>query len=302
MNDWLNYHHLLYFWVVAKEGGVSRASEQLHLAQPTISNQLAQLEKSIGSKLFDRVGRSMVLTETGQLVFRYANEIFSLGQELTDVLQGRVGHDNIRLRVGVPDVLPKLVVYHLLKPVLDMEETVQLVNYEGKLQDLLTDLAMHRLDVVLADSPVTPATNIRAFNHLLGESGITILGTAKLARKYQENFPQSLSDAPMLLPTQTANLRRGLEQWFDSQSISPRVVHEIEDSAVLKVFGQHGEGLFAAPTIVEDEIQRQYRVQVVGRTTAVMESYYAISFERRLKHPAVVKISTAAKEGLFRSS
>ena len=302
MNDWLNYHHLLYFWVVAKEGGVSRASEQLHLAQPTISNQLAQLEKSIGSKLFDRVGRAMVLTETGQLVFRYANEIFSLGQELTDVLQGRVGHDNIRLRVGVPDVLPKLVVYHLLKPVLDMEETVQLVNYEGKLQDLLTDLAMHRLDVVLADSPVTPATNIRAFNHLLGESGITILGTAKLARKYQENFPQSLSDAPMLLPTQTANLRRGLEQWFDSQSISPRVVHEIEDSAVLKVFGQHGEGLFAAPTIVEDEIQRQYRVQVVGRTTAVMESYYAISFERRLKHPAVVKISTAAKEGLFRSS
>jgi LysR family transcriptional activator of nhaA len=302
VNDWLNYHHLLYFWVVAKEGGVSRASEQLHLAQPTISNQLAQLEKSIGSKLFDRVGRSMVLTETGQLVFRYANEIFSLGQELSDVLQGRVGHDNIRLRVGVPDVLPKLVVYHLLKPVLDMEETVQLVNYEGKLQDLLTDLAMHRLDVVLADSPVTPATNIRAFNHLLGESGITILGTAKLARKYQENFPQSLSDAPMLLPTQTANLRRGLEQWFDSQSISPRVVHEIEDSAVLKVFGQHGEGLFAAPTIVEDEIQRQYRVQVVGRTTAVMESYYAISFERRLKHPAVVKISTAAKEGLFRLS
>ena len=302
MNDWLNYHHLHYFWVVAKEGGVSKAAELLHLAQPTVSRQLTQLEKTIGTKLFERVGRSLVLTETGQLVFRYADEIFSLGQELTDVLQGRNEQDRIRLRVGVPDVLPKLVVYHLLKPVLEMEETVQLVNYEGKLQDLLADLASHRLDVLLADSPVTPSDNIRAFNHLLGESGITILASEKLAVKYRKKFPESLTDAPMLLPTQTSHLRRGLEQWFDSQSIRPRVVHEIEDSAVLKVFGQHGEGLFAAPTIVEDEIRRQYKVQIVGRTKAVKESYYAISVERRLKHPAVIKISKAAKEGLLSSS
>lgn len=302
MNDWLNYHHLLYFWVVAKEGGVSRASEQLHLSQPTISSQLARLEKTIGAKLFDRVGRSMVLTETGQLVFRYADEIFTLGQELTDVLKGRGAEQSIRFRVGVPDVLPKLVVYQLLKPVLEMEETVQLVNYEGKLHELLADLAMHRLDVVLADSPVTPSTNIRAFNHLLGESGITILASEKLAKTYRRDFPKSLMRAPMLLPTQTSNLRRSLEQWFDSQSIRPQVVHEIEDSAVLKVFGQHGEGLFAAPSIVEEEIRRQYRVQVVGRIAAIKESYYAISVERRIKHPAVLKISTAAKEGLFSSS
>ncbi len=302
MNDWLNYHHLLYFWVVAKEGGVSRASEQLHLSQPTISSQLARLEKTIGAKLFDRVGRSMVLTETGQLVFRYADEIFTLGQELTDVLKGRGAAQSIRFRVGVPDVLPKLVVYQLLKPVLEMEETVQLVNYEGKLHELLADLAMHRLDVVLADSPVTPSTNIRAFNHFLGESGITILAAENLAKKYRQGFPKSLMGAPMLLPTLTSNLRRSLEQWFDSQSIRPHVVHEIEDSAVLKVFGQHGEGLFAAPSLVEQEIQRQYRVHVVGRIAAIKESYYAISVERRLKHPAVLKISTAAKEGLFSSS
>ncbi len=244
--EWLNYHHLLYFWMVAKEGGISKAAVQLHLAQPTLSSQIQKLEKSMGAKLFDRVGRSMVLTETGHIVYRYADEIFSLGRELTDTLKGIPTRDTLPLTVGVPDVLPKLIVYRLLKPALEIAEQVRLVCYEGKLHELLTDLALHRLDIVLADSPLTPETHVRAFNHLLGESGVTIFARSDLAKKHRKGFPKSLHGAPMLLPTQNTSMRRALEQWFDAKDIRPRVVHEFEDSAVLKVFGQHGEGLFAA--------------------------------------------------------
>jgi LysR family transcriptional activator of nhaA len=299
--DWLNYHHLLYFWTVAKEGGISRASKKLHLAQPTLSSQIQKLEKSMGVNLFDRVGRSMVLTDTGQLVYRYADEIFTLGRELTDALQGMPTQDTLRLTVGVPDVLPKLVVYRLLRPAIEIDGKVQLVCYEGKLSELLADLALHRLDIVLADSPVTPATHIRAFNHLLGESGVSVFGSAELAKQHQRGFPQSLQGAPMLLPTQNTSLRRALEQWFDAKEIRPQVVHEIEDSAVLKVFGQHGQGLFAGPSAIEDEICRQYGVRVVGRIDELKERFYAISVERRLKHPAVVAISNAARQQLFAS-
>jgi len=296
--DWLNYHHLLYFWTVAKEGSITKAGEKLHLAQPTLSTQIRKLEKSIGTDLFDRVGRSMILTDTGQVVYRYADEIFALGKELTDTLQGLPTSNALRLTVGVPDVLPKLVVYQLLKPALEISEQVQLVCYEGKLKSLLADLALHRLDIVLANSPLTPETPIRAFNHLLGESSISIFGKADLVRKYKRGFPASLHGAPMLLPTQTATLRRALEQWFDANEIRPRVMHEFEDSAVLKVFGEHGEGLFAAPTAIEGEICRQYRVQALGRIEEITERFYAISIERRLKHPAVVRISEAARDTL----
>lgn len=296
--DWLNYHHLLYFWMVAKEGGISRASEKLHLAQPTLSTQIRKLEKSMGSALFDRVGRSLVLTDTGQMVYRYADEIFALGRELSDSLQGLPTTDVLKLTVGVPDVLPKLVVYNLLKPALEIDQQVQIVCYEGKQKDLLADLALHRLDVVFADSPITPDTHIRAFNHLLGESTISIFAAEQLAEQYQPNFPASLDGAPMLLPTQTTSLRRALEQWFDSSGVRPCVVHEFEDSAILKVFGQHGEGIFAAPTAIETEICRQYNVQTLGRIEEIKESFYAISIERRLKHPAVVRISDDARESL----
>ncbi|MEM8944377.1 MAG: transcriptional activator NhaR [Planctomycetota bacterium] len=299
--QWLNYHHLLYFWTVAKEGSITAASLQLHLSQPTLSTQIRKLEKSLGTTLFDRVGRSLVLTDKGQIVFRYADDIFALGRELSDAVQGMPGKSSLKLTVGVPDVLPKLVVYRLLRPALELEGDVQLVCYEGKLKDLLTDLASHRLDVVLADSPLTPETHIRAFNHLLGESGISIFAKASLAKRYKLGFPQSIHGAPMLLPTQTTTLRRALEQWFDAQEIRPRVIHEFEDSAVLKVFGQYGEGIFAAPTAIEDEICRQYRVQTVGQISEVTERFYAISIERKLKHPAVVRISEAARETLFGS-
>ncbi len=299
MIEWLNYHHLLYFWTVAKEGGITPAAEKLHLSQPTLSTQIGKLEKSMGVKLFDRKGRSLVLTESGQIAYRYADEIFSLGRELVDAIRGRPGEDCIRLLVGVPDVLPKLIVYRLLKPALALEEKVKLVCHEGKLNDLLSDLAMHRLDIVLADSPLTPQVNVRAFNHLLGECCVTVFGTAQLAKKYSRGFPDSLTGAPMLLPTQTTALRRSLEQWFDDHDIRPDVVHEFEDSAVLKVFGQEGEGLVVVPMAMEQEVTRQYSLRPVGRIEEITERFYAISVERRLKHPAVVAISDAAKADLF---
>lgn len=298
--DWLNYHHLLYFWTVAKEGGISRAADRLHLAQPTLSSQIKKLENSVGAKLFERTGRSMVLTDTGQVVYRYAEEIFTLGRELTDTLKGRLAEKRLKLTVGVPDVLPKLVVYELLKPAIEMEEVVQLECYEGKLQNMLADLALHRLDIVLADSPLTPDSHVRAFNHLLGECGVTVYGSANLARKFKKQFPKSLHGAPMLLPTQNTALRRYLEQWFDEQDIQPEITHQFEDSAVLKVFGQAGHGLFVTPSAIEDHVIAQYAVKVVGRIEKVRERFYAISVERRLKHPAVLAICNAARNELFK--
>ena len=298
--DWLNYHHLLYFWTVAKEGGVSKAAEVLHLAQPTLSSQIKKLEKSIGHDLFERSGRSFTLTETGQLVFRYADEIFGLGQELSDVLHNRTDEDKSRFLVGVQGALPKLAVHELLRPALESEdERFQVVCFEGKLNELLGELAMHRLDVVLADRPLAPETHIRAFNHLLGKCGVTVYGTSRLARQYKKNFPESLNAAPMLLPTQNTSLRRLLEQWFDDNGIHPAIAHEFEDSAVLKVFGQEGHGLFVTPTAIEDDVCKQYSVKVVGRLPEIVERFYAISIEKRLKHPAVVKISQSARENLF---
>ncbi|MGB7328957.1 MAG: transcriptional activator NhaR [Rubripirellula sp.] len=299
MVDWLNYHHLMYFWMVAKEGGITPAAELLHLSQPTLSTQIQKLEKSMGVKLFERKGRSMILTDSGQMVFRYADEIFGLGNELADAIRGRPTENSIRLLVGVPDVLPKLVTYRILKPVLELDERVKLVCYEGKSKDLLADLAMHRLDVVLADSPLTPELNVRAFNHLLGQCDATVFGTAAMAKKYSNDFPKSLDGAPMLLPTQNTVLRRSLEQWFDDQDIRPEVAHEFEDSAVLKVFGQAGEGMIVVPTAVADDVAAHYSLKQVGRIPEITERFYAISVERRLKHPAVLAISQSARDNLF---
>ena len=301
--DWLNYHHLLYFWTVAKEGGVSRAAKVLHLSQPTLSSQIKKLEKTIGHDLFDRAGRKMSLTDTGQLVYRYADEIFGLGQELADVLHNRTQEDRSRLLVGVQGALPKLVAYELLRPALECTDNeYQLVCFEGKIAELLGELAMHRLDVVIADRPMTPDLNVRAFNHLLGKCGVTVYGNSKLARKYKKNFPQSLTSAPMLLPTQNTSLRRLLEQWFEEEGIHPLIAHEFEDSAVLKVFGQEGHGLFATPTAIEDDVCRQYSVKVVGRIPEVVEHFYAISIEKRIKHPGVLRISQMGRENLFGNS
>jgi len=299
MPDWLNYHHLHYFWMVAREGSITAAAEKLFLAQPTLSAQINRLEKSMGVKLFDRVGRRLVLTDTGQMVFRYADEIFCLGRELNDELREHPVSASIKLIVGVPDVVPKLIVYQLLKPALSLEKRVRIVCYEGKLQELLNDLSLHRLDIVLADSPLIPQLHVRAFNHLLGESGVSIMATAKLARRYRPGFPDSLHQAPMLLPTQNTSLRRTLENWFEERQIRPDVRHEFEDSAVLKVFGQAGEGMIVTPNATEKDVARQYGLKLVGRLPNITERFYAISVERRLKHPAVVAICNAARTELF---
>ncbi len=299
MVDWLNYHHLMYFWMVAKEGGITPAAELLHLSQPTLSTQIQKLEKSMGAKLFERKGRGILLTETGQTVFRYADEIFTLGRELTEAIRGRPVEGSMRLLVGVPDVLPKLIIYRLLKPALELRDRVKLICYEGKLKDLLSDLALHRLDIVLADSPLTPQVNVRAFNHLLGECDVTVFGTEAMAEKYGPNFPKSLHGAPMLLPTQNTTLRRALEQWFDDNDVRPDTVHEFEDTAMVKVFGQAGEGMIVIPSAIAHEVGEQYSLMPIGRIADINERFYAISLERRLKHPAVVAISNAAKETLF---
>ena len=297
--DWLNYHHLLYFWVVAREGSVSRASEQLNLAQPTVSSQLQKLERSLGEKLFDRVGRNLVLTDTGHMVFGYADEIFSLGRELADAIKGRPTGRPMRLTVGAPEVIPKLIVHRLLQPALELDESIQLICREGKFDRLLQDLAAHELDIVLSDSPAGSLTHIRAFNHLLGDCAVSFFAEAELARKHRRRFPQSLESAPLLLPTANTWLRRELEHWFDRHDIRPRVVAEFDDCALMSVFGQNALGLFPGPSVIEKEICSQYGVRVIGRIEQVREQYFAISVERRLKHPAVVAISNAAREELF---
>jgi LysR family transcriptional activator of nhaA len=297
--EWLNYHHLLYFWTVAKEGSIARACEKLRLAQPTISGQLRLLEDTLGEKLFTKMGRGLVMTEVGQVVYRYADEIFGLGRELQDVLKGRPRGRPLRLLVGVSDLVPKLIAHRILQPALEMPETVQIVCHEDTPERLLAELAEHRLDVVLSDAPITSMIRVKAFNHLLGSSGVTVFGAPALAARHRKNFPESLDGAPFLLPLEGSSLRRSLEQWFESENIRPKLVGEFKDSALLKTFGQAGAGLFVAPDAIEKEVREHYKVTAVGRTDAVTERFYAISVERKLKHPAVVMISEAARDKLF---
>jgi LysR family transcriptional activator of nhaA len=297
--EWLNYHHLLYFWTVAREGSVVRAGELLSLTQPTISGQIRALERALGEKLFIRAGRGLALTEMGRTVYAYAEEIFSLGRELLDTVRGRPTGRPIRLVVGVADVLPKLVAYRLLGPALRLPEPVRLVCREDSPDQLVAELAMHRLDLVLSDTPIGPGLSVRAFNHLLGECGVSVFGAPRLAAAHRRRFPRSLDGAPMLLPLPGTAVRRSLDDWFEAQGMRPAVVGEFEDSALLKVFGQSGAGLFCAPSVLEAEVRRHYRVRRLGRIEAVRERFYAISAERRLKNPAVVAICDAARHELF---
>jgi LysR family transcriptional activator of nhaA len=297
--EWLNYHHLLYFWTVAREGGLVAAGKVLRLSHPTLSAQIHALEDRLGEKLFTKVGRRLSLTEVGRVVFRYADEIFTLGRELVDTVEGRPGGQPLRLDVGVADVVPKLVVRRLLQPALGLPEPVRLVCHEASTERLLAELALHSLDIVITDAPVPTGSAIRAFNHLLGDTGVSFFGTGPLVSARRRGFPGSLDGAPMLLPLEGLPLRRSLNQWFDRHRIRPRPVAEFEDSALLKVFGADGAGLFAAPTVVEAEVIAQHGVELLGRTDEVRERFYAISVERRLKNPAVVAITEAARRDLF---
>lgn len=294
--DWLNYHHLYYFWTVAREGSIAKACEELRLAQPTISGQLRMLEDDLGEKLFRRAGRGLVLTDVGQMVYRYAEEIFSLGKEIKEVVRGAKPERSPKLVVGITEVLPKLVAYRLLEPAVKGTDPIGLICWEGKLENLLAELAIHRLDIVLADAPLPPMLGIRAYSHQLIECGVSIMAPPRMAPKYRRRFPRSLQGAPFLLPTDNTVLRRSLEHWFESHAMHPKVVGEFEDSALLKAFGQAGCGVFAIPTLIEDEVQRQYRVHLVGRVPTIRERFYAISIERKIKHPAVRMISQAAQE------
>lgn len=297
--EWLNYHRLLYFWTVAREGSIAKASAKLRLAQPTISAQIHALEDSLGEKLFRRSGRNLVLTEMGLVVYRYAGEIFGLGQELINTVRDRPTGRPLRFVVGIADVIPKLIAYRLLQPALQLPQGVRLICREDDLDRLLSALALHELDLVISDAPISPVVNVRGFNHLLGESSVSLFAAPRLARKYRRGFPQSLHGATFLLPGEGTLIRRALDQWFEDLGIRPAVTGEFEDSALLQAFGQAGAGLFAAPHAIEKEVCQFYGVQIAGRIASIREQFYAISAERRLRHPAVVAISQAAQTRLF---
>ncbi len=294
----LNYNHLLYFWTVAREGSIAKATESLHLTPQTISGQLKLLEESVGEPLFNRVGRGLVLTETGHMVFQYADEIFTLGAELTSrVKTGRVVVPAV-LAVGVVNSIPKLVTSRILQPVLQSEVPIRLVCREGGLEGLLGRLAVHQLDLILSDKSIPSGLSVKAFSHSLGSSEIAFFAKKGTTRQYERNFPQSLDNAPMLLPTMDNPIRRGLDDWFDQQGISPRLVAEFEDSALMKAFGEAGNGVFVAPAAISGEIEQMYRCKRIGGEVTVDEKYYAISPERKLKHPAVLNIIEHARAEL----
>jgi LysR family transcriptional activator of nhaA len=297
--EWLNYHHLLYFWTVAREGGISRAAEKLRLSQPTISAQIRLLEASLGQRLFQRQGRTLVMTDVGRMVFRYADEIFGIGREMMETLRGRPAGRPLQLAIGVANAVPKLIAYRLLHPAVAGAEPVHVVCREDNAEQLTTLLATHALDVVIADTPAPPHVRVRVFNHLLGESDIAFFAPARLASRLRRRFPRSLTDAPLLVPTANAALRRALDEWFGKEDLRPRLAGEFEDSALMKVFGQATGAVFPAPAAIAADVCRLYNVREIGRAAAVRERYYAISVERRLKHPGVLAITSAARDEVF---
>lgn len=282
-----------------QEGSITAASSKLSLAQSTVSAQLSRFEKNLGAKLFKRVGRNIEPTEMGHLVYRYADEIFSLGREMMDSVRGRPVAGPLSLKVGIVDVIPKLVARKLLEPTGKLPEKVRLICHEGKDEQLVAQLALHNLDVVLSDTPLRSSLSIKAYSHLLGECGVSFLGVEKLAKPLQSNFPHSLDKAPMLLPMLMSSSRGMLDRWFEQIGVHPVIIGEFDDNALVKVFGQAGDGIFMAPTVIEKEVEQQYQVQVIGRTDKIKTRFYAISVERIIRHPAVVAISEAAKQRLF---
>lgn len=300
--DWLNYHHLLYFWMVAKEGSIVKACEKLHLSQPTISNQLKTLEQSLGQKLFQRTGRQLVLTDMGHRVFRYADEIFTIGQDLQHYLAGhQQGHLRQRLLIGTTDSLPKWVSYRILEPLLRQQEDLQFICYEDdNLEGLLQRLATYELDLVIADAPMPPGSHFKAYNHLLGHCGISFFFADKeKAEAYREGFPKSLDGTPMLLPSTNAALRGVLEGWFQQEKIYPHAVAEFDDMALLKVFGQQGAGVFCLPTVSQEDVMRNLGVHLIGESDDVKCNFYAISVERRIRQPIIQELVDHARNNMF---
>ena len=293
--DWLNYHHLRYFWTVAKEGGLRQAAEKLNVSQPSISAQISELEDVLGEKLFRRQGRANVLTDAGQTALRYADEIFNLGSELTNAIKQGPSAQTLRLHVGIADALPKLITHEILKPVFAMDRPVHVICREGKTVDLIGHLAAHRLDIVLADEPATGVSTSKVFTHHLGESSVTFCAAPQLAATLKVGFPKSLHGAPALMPGESTALRRSLEKWFRSIGIRPRVVADFDDGALMKVIAAEGRGFVAIPTVVAKEAKTRYGLVAIGSTQRCVDNVYAITAERRLSHPAVSLITESAR-------
>lgn len=295
----LNYKQLYYFWNVAKYGGVTRAAEQLHLTPQTISGQVSELAQSLGVELFYHSGRRLKLTSAGDLAFSHAEEIFQTGKALEARLKSNQLHSDLLLRVGVSNVVPKSIAFSLLSPALQLAEPVRLNCYEDKLESLFAELAVHNLDLVIADRPLPADTGVKGYNHLLGECALAFYGTPALAESVKDNFPHSLHGAPLLMPGPDSALQPALERWFGDMAIAPHIKAEFDDSGLMKAFGQEGVGLFPAPEVIRQQAARQHGVVIAGVTSAVRCRYYAITPERRLTHPALEAISQSAQTTLF---
>ena len=295
----LNYRQLHYFWVVAKTGSIVRACEQLNLTPQTISGQISLLEQTYGIELFRRVGRQLELTEAGRQTLPYAEQMFQLGGELELMLRAQPNEQQILFRVGVADVVPKSIVYRLIAPTMELSDPLRISCREDKLERLLADLAIQRLDLVISDSPMPSHLDIKGYSQKLGECGISFFATTELAALYGGDFPRSLNGAPLLIPGPETVVRSRLQRWFAEQQIQPRIVGEFDDSALMQAFGQSGSGIFIGPSVIADEVRRQYGVEVIGQTDAVSESFYAISVDRKVKHPGIVAITEGARRELF---
>ncbi|HJT82568.1 MAG TPA: transcriptional activator NhaR [Chthoniobacterales bacterium] len=297
--EFLNFHHLRYFWMVARKGGVRKAAEELHVSQPSVSAQLRLLEDSLGQKLFQRSGRNLVLTEAGRLVLSYADEIFSTGRELINAVKQRPGKHPLRLNIGLTDAFPKLIAFQILKAAFRSDEAVHVICREGEIAPLVNQLQAHRLDIVLADEPASSALKAKTFNHRLGRSGITFCAVPTLAAKLRRNFPRSLNGAPALLPTTNMGMRAALETWFDQNDIRPLVVGEFEDSALMEVCSAGGRGFTVVHTVIERAALKHYDLRVIARVNECGNDFYAITAERQLKHPAALAITQHAYTHLF---
>ena len=295
----MNYKHLHYFWVVAKEGSIARASERLHITPQTISGQLSLLETALSVELFAKSGRNIEITEVGRLVLNYADEIFSLGSELEQVLKSEPeGRPNL-FRVGVADVVPKSIARRILLPALQMPEPTRMVCKETGLDTLLAELAVHRLDLVLADCPIPPNVSTRAYSHKLGECSISFFASTSIINRFNEGFPQCLNGAPILLPSRGNQLRADIDDWLISKRVHPKIVAEFDDSALMKSFGQEGVGVFVAPTVISSEVEEQYKVKAIGQVEEVKELFYAISVERRVSNAITAAVIKSANNILF---
>lgn len=295
----LNYKHLRYFWMVAKTGSVAKAAAQLHLTPQSVSGQLSEFADALGVELFRRVGRNLELTDTGRRIVGFAEDIFNTGDELLEVLRDKTMAATMSFRVGCADSVSKLIACQLVEPALKLREPVRLICREGRLDSLIADLAVHRLDLVIADRPIPSHFSVRAYSHLLGESPMTAFATAELATRLSGDFPACLHDAPMLLPGEDFAIHQRLLRWLEGSDVHPRVVGEFDDSAMMKAFGQSGAGIFFAPSVIASQVCSQYKVVVLGQVDSVVEHVYAISTERRMSHPATLAISTLARDKLF---